>query len=346
MLAAALAAAAVLWLAAASVQERLAFEGRRLVAHPRLRPGLLGLRAVALFLTTSFAFAMLESTIHWRAGLGWHGLHCLTGPVHRDAIPVLAALSLIAVAIHGAVEHLLLWARRLFAQLAARVWLSAGARPAPSPLAALRSSLSSPANRVRGPPAVAPSPVPCKPLREGVDVNALLAGRRRSPLVIACALVAALIAASAASAHARISPPVSVANKLQLYSLAVPTEKANATTTKIVLTVPAGFSIDSFVPSPGWQRVLQQTGSGDSAVIQKVTWTGGDVPTEEDSLFQFLGEPAKTGTYTFQVEQTYSDGSIVELGRPRDRRRIRPRRSRPRARSEVAASDCSRSWPS
>ena len=46
-------------------------------------------------------------------------------------------------------------------------------------------------------------------------------------------------------------------------------------------------------------------------MIQKVTWTGGHVPTEEDSLFQFLGQPSKSGTYTFQVQQTYSDNSIV-----------------------------------
>ena len=55
---------------------------------------------------------MVESTIHWREGLGWHGLGCLVGPVHRDAIPILVALSLIAVAVHGAIEHLLEWARR------------------------------------------------------------------------------------------------------------------------------------------------------------------------------------------------------------------------------------------
>jgi uncharacterized protein YcnI len=126
----------------------------------------------------------------------------------------------------------------------------------------------------------------------------------------------ALITAAAASAHARISPPVSLANTLQLCSLAVPTEKANATTTKIVLTVPKGFSIDSFVPNPGWTRVLKQTGSGDSAVIQQVTWTGGNVPTEEDSLFQFLGETSGTGTFTFQVQQTYSDGEIVNWSDP------------------------------
>jgi uncharacterized protein YcnI len=114
------------------------------------------------------------------------------------------------------------------------------------------------------------------------------------------------------SAHARISPPVSVAGKTQLYSLAVPTEKEGLTTTTVVMTVPDGFGIDSFVPPPpGWQMHLQQTGSGENAVITKVTWTGGNTPTGMDSLFQFLAQPASSKTYTFQVQQTYSDGSIV-----------------------------------
>jgi uncharacterized protein YcnI len=137
-------------------------------------------------------------------------------------------------------------------------------------------------------------------------------------LIVRCAALAgvalatALVLAPAAFAHARVSPAVSLAGELQLYSLAIPTEKENLTTTKVVLTVPQGFGIDSFVPAPGWTRQLQQTGSGDSAVVQKVTWTGGNIPTGEDSLFQFLGQPAHTGTYTFHVEQTYSDGSIVD----------------------------------
>ena len=128
--------------------------------------------------------------------------------------------------------------------------------------------------------------------------------------------LAALVFAASASAHARMSPSVSLANEMQLYSLAIPTEKANAYTTKIVLTLPTGFSIDSFAPSPGWKRVEQSTGSGDNAVITQVTWTGGHVPTGEDSLFQFLAQPAKAGTYTFHVQQTYSDGSIVDWSGP------------------------------
>jgi uncharacterized protein YcnI len=132
-------------------------------------------------------------------------------------------------------------------------------------------------------------------------------------LVLAAAVVTAFaVFAGTAMAHARVSPAVSLSNQLQLYGLAVPTEKAGAATTRVVLTVPRGFGIDSFVPAPGWTRSEQSTGSGENAVVQKVTWTGGHVPTGEDSLFQFLAQPVKPGAYAFHVQQTYSDGSIVD----------------------------------
>src|SRR5581483_535541 len=112
-------------------------------------------------------------------------------------------------------------------------------------------------------------------------------GRHVKKLIAPLAAVAAaLVWASVASAHARISPAVSVSGELQLYSLAVPTAKEGATTTKIVLPVPTGFGIDTFVPSPGWKRTLQQSGRGEDAVVHKVTWEGGSAPTKDDSLFQ------------------------------------------------------------
>jgi uncharacterized protein YcnI len=136
-------------------------------------------------------------------------------------------------------------------------------------------------------------------------------------LSAAAAAFGVLVLAASASAHARVSPAVSLSGELQLYSLAVPTEKENLTTTKVVLTVPNGFGIDSFVPPPpGWHQSLQQTGSGEEAVVTKVTWTGGHTPTGEDSLFQFLAQPASAKTYTFEVQQTYSDGSIVNWTGP------------------------------
>jgi hypothetical protein len=111
--------AAVVWLAALGVRERRLLETRRVVAVPHLRLELLATRALALWLVSMPAFAYLESYIHWRQGLGWHGLHCLTGPVHRNAIPVLGALSLVAAALATAVEHVLAWMRRTIARLIA-----------------------------------------------------------------------------------------------------------------------------------------------------------------------------------------------------------------------------------
>jgi hypothetical protein len=114
-------AATVLWLATVAVRERLALEGRSAGEVPR--PGLrrLAARAVGLTTVTSLTFAYVESYIHWREGLGWHGIDCLVGPVHRNAIPVLIAFSILAVALHAAVEHLLAWTRRLVTTLAARL---------------------------------------------------------------------------------------------------------------------------------------------------------------------------------------------------------------------------------
>ena len=132
----------------------------------------------------------------------------------------------------------------------------------------------------------------------------------------ALAAFAGLAYAESASAHAHVSPPVALAKEGQVFTLAVPTEKEGATTKSIELTLPSGFAIDSFVPTTGWTRAVQQTGSGDTAVITKVTWTGGAVPTGEDAAFSFLASTTGTGSYTFGVRQTYSDGSVVNWSGP------------------------------
>jgi hypothetical protein len=106
---------AVVWLAAIGVRESQRLLPER--ALPRLRLRLLALNAVALYAASSFTFAMFESYLHWRAGIGFHGLSCLVGPVHRNAIPLLAALALVAAALFEAVRHLLAWARAIVREL-------------------------------------------------------------------------------------------------------------------------------------------------------------------------------------------------------------------------------------
>jgi uncharacterized protein YcnI len=133
-------------------------------------------------------------------------------------------------------------------------------------------------------------------------------------VVLSTTVVGGLMLAASASAHAIMSPAVVKAdNTLQQFTLSVPTEESGAVTTKIVLTVPSTFAIDSFEPAPApWKMVTKSSGSGDSAVFQQVTWTGGRTPTGLDSVFRFNASIAKPGTVMFQVAQYYSNGKVVD----------------------------------
>ena len=134
----------------------------------------------------------------------------------------------------------------------------------------------------------------------------------KKAIVAATAAALALVFTQAALAHAIMSPPVAKAKVSQQFTLSVPTEEEGATTTTIELTPPSGFSIDSFEPSPGWKRTEQATGSGEEKTIEKVTWSGGSVPTDEDAVFRFNGSLDSSKTYTFKVRQIYSSGKVVD----------------------------------
>lgn len=111
-------AIAICWLAAFGVCERAVLERRVLAeAAPRFRPVRTIVFAVALSVFTSVAGGLFEAYLHWRAGLGWHGVECVFGPVHRDLLPIATALSFIAAALLAAAEHVTAWMRRTFALL-------------------------------------------------------------------------------------------------------------------------------------------------------------------------------------------------------------------------------------
>ena len=117
-------AVAVCWLAALAVRERALLE-RRSFTPFRIRHSLA--IALPLAVVTSLGGGLLEAYLHWRAGLGWHGLHCMFGPVHRDLLPFEVGLSLVAAALIAAAEHVVAWMRQTFARLRADV-----VRPSPA----------------------------------------------------------------------------------------------------------------------------------------------------------------------------------------------------------------------
>ena len=143
----------------------------------------------------------------------------------------------------------------------------------------------------------------------------LLRAKTRVAVLLAAAS-GALVLAGSAFAHAEMSPPVVESKKAQLFTLAVPTEKEGATTTKIELTPPSGFSIDSFARAAGWKREAETSGTGENTAIEKVTWAGGNIPTEEDAVFQFIASTDAAKSYSFKVRQTYSDGTVVDWTGP------------------------------
>jgi hypothetical protein len=141
----------VLWLAAIGVRERARLRPARV--PPRMRVRRFALNMLALYAASAFSFAMFESYLHWRAGIGFHGLSCLVGPVHRNAIPLLAALALVAAALSEGALHLIAWMRAAARELLKpRLFLLPTGPAAGSRLFSLDSGRAPQRARSRAPP--------------------------------------------------------------------------------------------------------------------------------------------------------------------------------------------------
>jgi hypothetical protein len=145
----------VLWLASLGVRERHALE-RAEGPPPRLALARFCQDALLLGGSSLLGFAALETWIHARAGMQMHWWMCLEGPVHRNAIPILLALSLAAAALLGALRHALAWARRVVRVLRRLLRPRAARRPQELVLGQLTAPawLLVRALRARGPPAL------------------------------------------------------------------------------------------------------------------------------------------------------------------------------------------------
>ena len=113
--------AALLALAEMGVRERWALaDVDTRGSRPRIALRGVVARAAVVWVAGLVVFTLIESYIHWRAGLGFHGISCLAGPVHRNVIPIIGALALIGSAAAAALAHLFAWMRRVVERVLGR----------------------------------------------------------------------------------------------------------------------------------------------------------------------------------------------------------------------------------
>ncbi|HVW34105.1 MAG TPA: DUF1775 domain-containing protein [Acidimicrobiia bacterium] len=141
--------------------------------------------------------------------------------------------------------------------------------------------------------------------------------RRTRRLAAATAVVAGLAVAAVpgvAWAHAVFLSSGSVpANSDQKLTLNVPEEKGpNVHNTKVVVVVPAGFSVSGCDQKKEWTCAVSPA-SGNRTVVT-YTRSGG---TDADARFSFgVHTPAQAGDYPFNTNQSYSDNSTERWDGP------------------------------
>jgi uncharacterized protein YcnI len=108
----------------------------------------------------------------------------------------------------------------------------------------------------------------------------------------------------------------------------VPTERPDASTTKVAVKIPEGVFFVSFQPKPGWKREVKMAkldqpvellGDQVTERVDTVTWSGGSIrPGEFDEFGMSARMPEEAGKeLVFPAIQTYSSGEVVRwIGEP------------------------------
>jgi uncharacterized protein YcnI len=128
---------------------------------------------------------------------------------------------------------------------------------------------------------------------------------------VAVGSAAAMAGATAAWAHATLDKSSVPADSDQRLTLRVPVERFDPPATrnvKVVVEVPAAFTLESCRPKLGWRCSIQRTGGPGRALA---TWER-DSGFDAIDLFEFdVHTPRYGGRFAFEVNQHYSTGEVV-----------------------------------
>jgi periplasmic copper chaperone A len=172
--------------------------------------------------------------------------------------------------------------------------------------------------------------------------------------LLASATAALLALAPVASAHVTLQPEEVPAGGFTRLDVRVPTERDDASTTKVEVQFPPGFLSVSTEPVPGWEakivkrkldKPVEQFGEQISEEVGQVTFTAsgeaaGIGPGEFRDFGLSVSVPDKAGSaLTFKAVQTYSSGEVVRWIGPPDSEQAAPQVQVAAAEPEGGASE-------
>jgi periplasmic copper chaperone A len=171
--------------------------------------------------------------------------------------------------------------------------------------------------------------------------------------ISAAVVLAVLALAPAAGAHVTLQPSEAPAGGFTRLDVRVPTERDNASTTKVVVQMPPGFLSASYEPEPGWDVELtmreldepvEQFGEQVTEEVGQITFTAaGEADAIGPGEFRDFGlsvavpEGRPGSMLTFKALQTYSNGEVVRWIGPPDSEEPAPQVELTAAEQEEAA---------
>jgi uncharacterized protein YcnI len=172
--------------------------------------------------------------------------------------------------------------------------------------------------------------------------------------ILVSAAAALLALAPVASAHVTLQPEEIPAGGFTRIDVRVPTERDDASTTKVEVQLPPGFLSVSTEPVPGWEakivkrkldKPVEQFGEQISEEVGQVSFTAqgesaGIGPGEFQDFGLSVSVPDKAGsTLSFKAVQTYSSGEVVRWIGPADSEQPAPQVKLAAAEAEGGASE-------
>lgn len=147
---------------------------------------------------------------------------------------------------------------------------------------------------------------------------------KRTVLTMLAAGAALVLPATSALAHVTVNPHEATGGGYAKLAFRVPNERADASTTRLEVNLPADhpFASVSVRPQPGWTYQVDKTtlatpikvhDNDISEVVSRITWTGGEIKPGEFNEFEVsVGPlPSDADSVTFKAIQTYSNGEVV-----------------------------------